>query len=229
MAMPLRPASAGTVKHQVYLLLSGEVMLITLWTHHTSMTVTAARIAEERTVINTWINTNWRSGLTTSISVTLIKSWNMSIVPPPKSTDFVPTGGVAGTTGGAYLPPALAVTVSLRTQPVGAGIRGINGHISDCGHVVANYQGSGVGVWLATNVSNRLTQYNALRTTLKEGVGGGVRGTWCIVSYQDGGARGAPVYRVVPLVLLVDHLLILDRIGLQRRRRPREQSFPIGS
>lgn len=225
--MTLRAAVAGLVKHQLMWLDSGGVSVTTIWTHRAVTANLAVRVADERAILRTWCTNQWRPQATVSSRLQVIKTWDMSVVPPVKLADDPGDiiGNLAGAGSGA-LPSFCTAVVALRTQAVGASTRGVNGRIAHVGLDKQQYTNDDLNAGTRTAL---IAVYDNLRTTLKEGVGGTAQGTWCIVSYQHGGTRAAPVYRGAPLVLAVNHILMTSRLGVQRRRRVRQQSFALGT
>lgn len=226
--MPIRHAAAGVVKHAVLFerTSSGELAVSTFWTYKAGA-VSPARITAEQNVISSWLAVGgaggWKGAATAGWRAVLLKAWDFSVVPPAKGSQVVVN--VAGEGGTTLAPSSLSVAMALRSQPVGASVRGINGRIYHVGlpraFVVGDYLDSGFG-------NQMRSIYNALRAAFIAGAGAGC-GVWSIVSFFDAGSRTTKVARAVPLVLPVDHILCSERVATQRRRLPRQNSFPLGT
>jgi hypothetical protein len=227
--MAVRPAAAGVMKHQVMWSHSGEVCVTTFWTHRAVTADWTVRRNAEHDIIRGWIDNSWQGSAHPPWAATMIKSWRMDVVPPTKFPDKPITPALVGERGGAgvvALPPTINAIVSLRTEAVGASTRGINGHFAWPGVGTDMFTGNTLQAFAQTMVKDRVDE---LRAALKEGVGGTAQGTWCIVSYVDGGTGPVPVYRAVPLVKLVDHVIVRGVLGVQRRRKARLNSYAVGS
>lgn len=225
--MPVRPAAAGVVKHEILWIYTDQ-LVSTFWTYRAATADMAARIEAERVILKNWCDVHWRGGMNDSCSISgPIKSWDMSTVPPTKYADYPIVPALNGQrAGGNAAPSTINMAVSLRTQAVGATIRGINGRVFHTGFLLASGTDFAFNQFAAARIVDVRTRFDALRTALNAA---GVHGRWCVVSYQDGGVRGAPVYRAVPLVLPVDHLLVNGVVQTQRRRRPRQASYTLGT
>lgn len=232
--MPLRPPVAGLVRHEAFYEYRGEtgdlppeLAMMTFWTWRAATPDLAARVESERQTIRAQYTNHLRHISPNGWSHNLIKSWRHDTPTPTKFPDFAP-GQINSDSGSPSGPSAITLAISLRTQAVGASVRGINGRVFHPG-IRKDYM-SGNFIVGGPFLGYFLAGYDYLRTTFAANAGAPTyAGAWVVVSFRAGGTRRVPVWRAAPLVLPVDHLLVNPRFDVQRKRAPRQQSYALGT
>jgi hypothetical protein len=223
--MRLYPVADGVIKHQLYYTQPGGARMVnpavmTVWSWKaTGSPVSGARMTAEQNALDAWVRSAaFRAAMQSNTTITDIRSWDYGLDPAPRTARFMfpyTFGSVGGNINRMTL--AEGWIVALRSQPVGSPIRDrLNGRITH------PYGGIDVGtgnVWPSATVV--LNAYTPLRATVLDGTGD--KGRLCVVSYRSGGA-----IRVVPQVVLVDHVIV-QRAGVQRRRNARPGPYDFGS
>lgn len=212
--VPLRPAVPGVVKHQLMYLWRGQVLVTTLHVQH-AQPVTQAMVDADRAQIRAWAQTDMGNRWPTTCQLQQIKSWDLSTAPPAKfpNNDIVPAITGSQNEVSRPMPTLLTYAVSLRTGVAGAGTKSLSGRIYHVGILPDDVNGNDLVV-----TASRLTAYNALLNRLD--APDGLIGQLVVVSY-----RANKAWRLVPLVMPVTHMYIEGTLDVQRRRKPRQQSF----
>lgn len=221
--MPLRPAAPGVFKHQLYMTSFGQPSgwVTTLWTYHATRGG-QARADAERAQIAAFLNAEWKPRTSSQITAERIATWDFGLSPPSKFVGGLLFPAPVGTAGASTPLLQLACgVIALRSQPVGSAIRNrLNGRIFhpsiNTSVMTGNYQ-------LTTGEQTALKNaYEALKTRLQPT--NPDCGQWSIISFFAGGA-----VRPEPLVIPVDHILVRQRLGTQRRRILREGPYARGA
>jgi hypothetical protein len=220
--MPIRPAVAGVVKVEALFTnsVTGQIAVATYWTHKAA-TVDMDRINADVLIVAQIYHPaggNVAARIASAWTLTLTKAWDFSTSPPTKMAQNVWSIAGAGSGG---LPSTVSIPIALRTQPVGAPIRGVNGRLAHIGPSSGDVSGDTVtsGAALITGYGYGLAHFGTDAHS----------GTWVVISFFKGGTRRSKVPRTPPLVLPVNHILVPTLIGVQRRRRARQNSYALGS
>lgn len=221
--MTILPVLLGTLKHEVFWLTSSnDICVTTLWTHKAVDPIPQSRVDNEQAAIKAWLTASWRPIAVDTVRATLLKAWDMGTVPPTKFVDHPITPAIVGSGANTdSLPHSVGVVISLRTEAVGSGVRGRNGRIFHMGLRRSYLQNAFPDFTGGTEFDGILAAYNTLLTALKTATDA-ARGNWSIVGRQ---LDGVPNFDVIP----IDHLIGVHNVSVQRRRRPRQPSYAIGS
>jgi len=206
------PVADGVLKHQLYVRLD-EAMVVygrpvrqndavfTFWTHKAGggSPVSGARITAEQDGIAAWCAlASVRLIFADTDLLYEVRTWDYGLDPAPRTVRLLGTG-IAGSGTAEVGHPYVNRVVAMRSEAVGSVVRNrLNGRLY---HPLTHATAAAVK-----------TEYDRLKNTYLNPAGDAARGNWVLVSWRAGGAIRTP-----PLVVGIDHLIV-DRIGVQRRR-----------